>query len=70
LASFNGMDPNGTWTLFFADLSAGNTSTLNGWSLDVTAVPEPVNVAMAILGVGLVGLRAVRVCLGSKKPAR
>ncbi len=50
LASFNGANPNGTWTLFFADLSAGNSSTLNGWSLDITAVPEPVNVALAIFG--------------------
>jgi subtilisin-like proprotein convertase family protein len=70
LASFNGMDPNGTWTLFFADLSAGNTSTLNGWSLDVTAVPEPVNVALAIFGVGLIGMAARRTYQGSKNPAR
>jgi hypothetical protein len=60
LASFNGMNPNGTWTLFFADMSGGNTSTLNGWSLDITAVPEPVNVALAIFG-GLLGVwRVVR----------
>jgi len=50
LASFNGSNPNGIWTLFFADESAGNTSTLNGWSLDITAVPEPVNVALGIFG--------------------
>jgi subtilisin-like proprotein convertase family protein len=50
LSSFNGTDPNGTWTLFFADLSGGNTSTLNGWSLDITAVPEPVNVALGAFG--------------------
>jgi subtilisin-like proprotein convertase family protein len=43
-------NPNGTWTLFFADLSAGGVSTLQGWSLDITAVPEPVNVALAIFG--------------------
>jgi subtilisin-like proprotein convertase family protein len=53
--SFAGMNPNGTWTMFFADLSAGDTSTLKGWSLDITAVPEPVNVALAIFG----GLLAV-----------
>jgi hypothetical protein len=42
--------------LFFADVSAGGgTSTLNGWSLDITAVPEPVNVALCIFaGVFLV----------------
>jgi len=39
----------GNWTLFFADLSGGdgtNVTTLNGWSLDITAVPEPVNMAL------------------------
>jgi len=59
MASFNGSNPNGTWTLFFADESAGNTSTLNGWSLDITAVPEPVNVALAFFGAGFIG-----VCVG------
>ena len=67
LASFNGSNPNGTWTLFFADESAGNTSTLNGWSLDITAVPEPVNVAMAIFGIGFIGVGAVRVYRNSRK---
>ena len=53
LASFNGVNPNGTWTLFFADEAGGNTSTLNGWSLGITAVPEPVNVALGVF-MGLV----------------
>jgi subtilisin-like proprotein convertase family protein len=57
--SFGGLNPNGTWTLFFADLSGGDTSTLQGWSLDITAVPEPVNVALVIFG-GLVGVWSVR----------
>src|ERR1035441_9047378 len=54
--TFAGENPNGTWTLFFADVSAGGgTSPLNGWSLDITAVPEPVNVALGIFaGVFLV----------------
>jgi hypothetical protein len=53
--SFNGLNPNGTWTLFLADLSYGETSTLVSWSLDITAVPEPVNVALGIFaGVFLV----------------
>jgi subtilisin-like proprotein convertase family protein len=45
---FNQADPYGTWTLDFADLSPGSVSTLHGWSLDITAVPipEPVNVAL------------------------
>jgi hypothetical protein len=39
-------DPNGSWTLFFADRSAVGASTLAGWSLEITAVPEPVGVAL------------------------
>lgn len=61
LASLYGGNPNGTWTLFFADLSGGNVSTLNGWSLDITAVPEPVNMAVgifsALLGGGALAAR-------------
>jgi hypothetical protein len=56
-SSYNGMNPNGTWTLFIADLSAGGQSQLTGWSLDLTtsAVPEPANAALAIFaGVFLV----------------
>jgi subtilisin-like proprotein convertase family protein len=53
--SYNAMNPNGTWTLFLADLSAGGQSQLVNWSLDITAVPEPVNVAVDIFaGVFLV----------------
>ena len=46
--ALNGLNPNGTWTLFIADLSAGGQSQLVSWSLDITAVPEPVNVALGI----------------------
>lgn len=46
LADFNGSLADGTWQLYFADLSSGGgTSTLTGWGLNITAVPEPVNVA-------------------------
>jgi len=51
LNSFDGTDPNGTWTLFLADLSAGGQSTLLGASLDIQIVPEPS--AWAMLGMGL-----------------
>jgi hypothetical protein len=44
--SFHELNPLGTWSIFFADLSGDNVSTLNGWSLEITAVPEPVNVAL------------------------
>ena len=46
LDAFNQTDPYGVWTLCFADLSPGSVSTLNGWSVDIETVPEPVNVAL------------------------
>ena len=46
---FGGLDPNGIWTLFFADVVAGGSSaTLTGWSLEITTVPEPVNTALGV----------------------
>lgn len=49
LVNFNGSVANGTWSLFYADLSGGGgASTLNSWSLEITAVPEPVNVALTV----------------------
>ena len=63
LQAFNGMSANGNWTLFFADLSGGdwsNTSQLTGWSLEITAVPEPVNVALAVFGTVAVLIGVVR----------
>ncbi len=41
LSSLTGLDPNGGWTLFIADVSGGGTAQINGWSLSITAVPEP-----------------------------
>src|ERR1039457_2401051 len=34
--SYNGLNPNGTWTLFLADLSAGGQSQLLGWGTGIT----------------------------------
>jgi len=50
LASMDGTDPNGTWTLYIADLSGGGQSTLLNWTLNITAVPEPGTWAMGIAG--------------------
>lgn len=50
LSSFNGLNANGTWTLFVADQSPGDTSTLQSWSLTVTGVPEPGGALLALLG--------------------
>jgi subtilisin-like proprotein convertase family protein len=52
LSVFNGLNPNGTWTLFIADLSGGDVSqsTLIGWSLEMIAIPEPSALALSMLG--------------------
>jgi len=50
LGNFNYADPNGLWTLFFSDTSPGDTMTLNTFDLSITAVPEPVNTALALFG--------------------
>jgi len=65
LVVFNGMTVNGTWKLFLADMSGGNQSTVNGWSLDITTVPEPVSLALGIAGsifliINVAGSRPVR----------
>jgi len=51
LSGFNNLDPNGSWTLFVADMSGGDQSTVMGWGLEIQAVPEPTNVALGIFGV-------------------
>lgn len=61
LASLDGTDPNGTWTLFIADLSGGGQSTLLNWTLNITAVPEPQMWVMGMLGAALlIGINARR----------
>jgi len=50
LGSFNGLDPNGTWTLFLADMAAGYNSTLIEWGITVQTVPEPSAGAIAMFG--------------------
>jgi hypothetical protein len=55
--TFGSMNGSGIWTLFLADTATGGQSTVVSWGLDlgITAVPEPVNVALGIFaGVFLV----------------
>ena len=67
-SAYNTLDPNGSWTLFFADVSGGGgTSTLTSWQLDITAVPEPVDQAfwvfvglMVIVGLATFAKRAMQ----------
>jgi subtilisin-like proprotein convertase family protein len=49
LSSFIGLDASGSWTLFVADQSAGEQSTLQSWSMTITGVPEPSAAILVIL---------------------
>jgi len=63
LSSFANVNPSGSWTLFFSDLSsdAGPHSQVTSWSMDITAVPEPANVALGLFGsLSLVAVAARR----------
>lgn len=63
LGSFVGLDPNGSWTLFAADLGSGGLARLDSWELlitpQTTPVPEPEQVAL-IGGIGLMALAVWR----------
>jgi subtilisin-like proprotein convertase family protein len=50
LDSFVGTNPNGTWVLFLADVSGGNTAEVNSWTLNLETVPEPSPWALMLLG--------------------
>ena len=60
LNAFNTLDVNGDWTLFVADMSGGDVSTLVSWELDITAVPEPATVALGIFAAGFILLQGGR----------
>ena len=68
LSGFNGQTVNGNWTLYFADLASGGGSpTLNSWTLNINAVPEPVNMALALFGLLALGGGGIRFYLRRKK---
>ena len=61
LNAFNGSSANGNWELFFADMvKGGGTSTVTGWSLNITVVPEPVPLALGLFAAMLLVLAGVR----------
>jgi subtilisin-like proprotein convertase family protein len=61
LATLYGSAANGNWMLYFADVNAGGGSpTLNSFSLDITAVPEPVNLALGMFAAAGLLLQGVR----------
>lgn len=62
LSLFNGKDSAGAWTLTIYDTAAGPTSPGPGivvdWGMDITIVPEPVNVALGAFA-GIFGLAGI-----------
>jgi len=61
LGTFNNSSANGNWELFFADLTkGGGTSTVTGWSLNITVVPEPVTFALGLFLAMLLALAGLR----------
>ena len=63
LSGVDGSVADGNWTLFFANLSSGGANgELNSFTLNFTAVPEPVGMGLGIFA-GLVGLwLCLRLC--------
>ena len=60
-ANLAGLSPNGDWTLVFADLSAGGgQAQVLSWGVNITAVPEPINVALGVFGAVFTGVAVVR----------
>lgn len=57
MSVFDGVDPNGTWSLYVQDFGAFNAGSINsGWSvtLSTTPVPEPAAWALMLVGMGAV----------------
>lgn len=63
LSALYGADPNGTWNLYVLDDTQGNNGVIaGGWSLTLSAVPEPsVNLLLGTAGLlGAAGIAARR----------
>jgi subtilisin-like proprotein convertase family protein len=65
LESFQYKDPNATWTLFVADLSAGGEVTVESWGIGLEIIPEPGTGSFILLGFLLLHRRIFRRSLPS-----
>ncbi len=52
LDQFTGINPNGNWTLFVADLNLHGNVRLESWGLDIVVIPEPGTLLMAVILLG------------------
>lgn len=50
------MDPNGSWTLFVADMERGGAAILAKWGITLTPVPEPNTISLLYMGLGALAL--------------
>ncbi|PWU11256.1 MAG: PEP-CTERM sorting domain-containing protein [Verrucomicrobia bacterium] len=50
LSDFIGLDPNGTWSLFIADMSPLGAGVLSSWGMTIDVVPEPASGVLLVLG--------------------
>ena len=72
LSAFDGINPNGTWTLFVADLSSGGEGRIASWGLSFVPIPEPrtsATVVAALLMAGALCRRFVPRRRSSEPPA-
>ena len=61
------MDPNGSWTLFFADVSPLSVSTVQAWTVTVgTDVPEPGSTTLLAAALAAGMLQRLRIAIGRK----
>ncbi len=59
--AFSGSNPNGTWTLYVRDVAAVDVGFItNGWSLSLTAVPEPATYGVVTGLIALIGVVVAR----------
>lgn len=59
LDQFSGINPNGSWNLFVADLSTGGEFELRSWAVEITPVPEQELYAV-VAGAGMILWAAAR----------
>ena len=50
LGSFNNLNPDGTWTLFFADVSPLAVSSVQSWTVSMNIIPTPEPGSLTLLG--------------------